>query len=429
MGVGNEDNESDHEETTTAKRKRTYTKNNKWAEKLTRKVELGWIREGKQIRKRKGWGTRTLGVSKESKKADMLQYAKDIFFPNGKSRFGRCEAFSCDILDYQEEAVLDEDITIGDLYKVRRMGVLQFYLCTNRLVDSVAESSDANIDLQLRDTHEDDLQTIVIQSADLKELDAHVISDTSEVMIGPFLGEPMASQLDDSLIHQPILQFEVDELAIPSVTPTALSTATFNTPDTAYTGDQASDSTALYALECVITIKFHRVHLLEEMISQFKDAALLKHHLKYTYIDEKGADADGVSRGVYAAFWTEFMDHTAEGEDVRVPTLSPRWCPHPFLNFGYGITSDDLGGATSLKIFVLRGRSQSPLTLKEMEDEVVHQIKEEEKLEPTPIEKEDAEEHPHSKHEVEEDITKFLSTGVPLKTKDESQSQAYRMTV
>ena len=74
-----------------------------------------------------------------------------------------------------------------------------------------------------------------------------------------------------------------------------------------------------------VTIKLHKVNLLEEMISQFKDPALLKHSLKYTYINEKGADTDGVSRDVYTAFWTEFMDHTAEGEDLRVPSLSSKW--------------------------------------------------------------------------------------------------------
>lgn len=41
-----------------------------------RKVELGWIHKGKQVRKRKVGGTRTLDVPKESKKADILQYAK-----------------------------------------------------------------------------------------------------------------------------------------------------------------------------------------------------------------------------------------------------------------------------------------------------------------------------------------------------------------
>ena len=40
---------------------------------------------------------------------------------------------------------------------------------------------------------------------------------------------------------------------------------------------------------------------------------------------EKGADVAGVSRDVYAAFWTELMDHTAEGEDLRVPSPCPKW--------------------------------------------------------------------------------------------------------
>ncbi len=41
--------------------------------------------------------------------------------------------------------------------------------------------------------------------------------DTSEVIFGPILGEPLASQLDDTLMHQPELQFEDFELIITSV--------------------------------------------------------------------------------------------------------------------------------------------------------------------------------------------------------------------
>lgn len=72
---------------------------------------------------------------KNKKKADILQHAKDLFFPNGKSKLGRFETFSHNILDYQEEAVFDEDITVGELYTVLRMGVLRFYLCTKSLTD------------------------------------------------------------------------------------------------------------------------------------------------------------------------------------------------------------------------------------------------------------------------------------------------------
>jgi len=72
-------------------------------------------------------------------------------------------------------------------------------------------------------------------------------------------------------------------------------------------------------------VKLHRANLLEEMICQFKDEAILSYPLKYSFVNEKGADADGVARDVYAAFWTEFSDCAAEGAEMRVPALSPKW--------------------------------------------------------------------------------------------------------
>ncbi|XP_061663226.1 uncharacterized protein LOC133493633 isoform X8 [Syngnathoides biaculeatus] len=59
----------------------------------------------------------------------------------------------------------------------------------------------------------------------------------------------------------------------------------------------------------------------------------------------------------------------------------------------------------------------------EMEDEEVQHIKEEE--EPISIKKEDEKERLHIKQE-EEDITKFPSTCVPLKSEDEGQSEESR---
>lgn len=73
----------------------------------------------------------------------------------------------------------------------------------------------------MRNTNEGDEQlteTLVIVSTDGKEVDDELLSDTSEVMIGPYLGEPLASQLDDTLIYQPSLLFEEDELIITSIT-------------------------------------------------------------------------------------------------------------------------------------------------------------------------------------------------------------------
>lgn len=85
MGINENEKKPDHEETFGSKRKREYAQNNRWAEKKTRKIELGWIHEGKQVRKRRGGGTRTFDVSKDAKKSEILQHAKDLFFPSGKN--------------------------------------------------------------------------------------------------------------------------------------------------------------------------------------------------------------------------------------------------------------------------------------------------------------------------------------------------------
>ena len=55
-----------------------------------------------------------------------------------------------------------------------------------------------------------------------------------------------------------------------------------------------------------LNIKLHRVNLVEEMICQFKDELILNYPLKYSFINEKGTDADGVARDVYAAFGLNF---------------------------------------------------------------------------------------------------------------------------
>ncbi|KAL2088710.1 hypothetical protein ACEWY4_015609 [Coilia grayii] len=350
MGISGNDDDTNNQETSTGRLKQHYGKHNKWAEKKTRKVELGWIHEGKQVRKRKGGGTRTLDVPKESKKADILQYAKDIFFPNGKNKLGNFEAFSHDIVDYQEETIFDDAITVGELYSVLRMGVLRFYLYTKVPEDKddeecVRGESNVSKDLLQNNMHEEDKQPP-------QTVDTEAFLDTSEVTLGPYRGEPMADQLDDTLLYEPDLQVNEDITIISVLFPRTSSALI--TPDTAGVSNTFSmsppTSTGNIPLESAtmndvavtstdsplvhITVKLHRVNLLEEMIAQFKGPVLLKHPLRYTYIDERGADHNGVSRDVYAAFWTQLLDHTAEGEDLRVPSLCPKWQEEEWKSIG-----------------------------------------------------------------------------------------------
>lgn len=72
MAIGGSDDETNNPGTSTAKWKRGNWKYNKWAEKATRKVEVGWIHEGKQVRTHKGGGTRALDVPKQLNKISCL---------------------------------------------------------------------------------------------------------------------------------------------------------------------------------------------------------------------------------------------------------------------------------------------------------------------------------------------------------------------
>lgn len=116
------------------------------------------------------------------------------------------------------------------------------------------------------------------------------------------------------------LQFE-DDLSIASVIlPINSATITLDTASTIESSSMLPQTNTTYiwsdlAFTCdapssstTITIRLHRVNLLEEMIGQFKDEILLKHNLRYTYIDESGADTDSISRDVMLpsgqSYWT-----------------------------------------------------------------------------------------------------------------------------
>ncbi|XP_030277557.1 uncharacterized protein LOC115584345 isoform X3 [Sparus aurata] len=211
-----QDEESEQEPWPAKSAKKPSRDRSKNAVKSSRKIELGWIHEGKQMRKRSGGGTRVLEVSKNSTKTDILSHAKELFFPGGESTKGKWEDFLHDIYDFKESR-LDESSTVGELYTVSKFGILRFYLNTTCLVDS----SDAEVDRkrdkcgvtiveQQRQTNSDEHQE---KPARLNESqrkqsgtaeDSNVVDltsefDNSEVIIGGLVGASSASQLDDTV--------------------------------------------------------------------------------------------------------------------------------------------------------------------------------------------------------------------------------------
>ncbi|XP_053303389.1 uncharacterized protein LOC128462122 [Pleuronectes platessa] len=126
----NKDRHQDSEE----EHSNMHLRNNRRASKMTRKIEIGWINDKRQVRKRNGGGTRLLDISKTATKKDILSHAKGLFFPNEKSIHGIWEEFSHDIVDFQE-ANLEDSISVRELYEAQKFGVLRFYLFTEHLTN------------------------------------------------------------------------------------------------------------------------------------------------------------------------------------------------------------------------------------------------------------------------------------------------------
>ena len=69
------------------------------ARKKTRRIEVGWIHDKKQVRRRAGGGIRKLDVDRNYKKSDIINEALGLFFPEVKSQHGYVKEFmTCWIL-------------------------------------------------------------------------------------------------------------------------------------------------------------------------------------------------------------------------------------------------------------------------------------------------------------------------------------------
>ena len=72
-------------------------------------------------------------MTKTATKFDILCEAKDLFFPKGKSTFGHIDKFEADLaMNVQGTNLLQENITIGELYEKTKHRYIRFYLLTNR---------------------------------------------------------------------------------------------------------------------------------------------------------------------------------------------------------------------------------------------------------------------------------------------------------
>lgn len=259
---------------------------NKNACKDTRRLELGWIHNGKQVRTKCGGGTRKLNVPKTAVYDDLIKLGKELFSPRGQSKKGPEISFSFKIYDFQE-CERPRDITVGGLYESVKLGVLRFYLVILDLEESEASSDD----LQTSDTPSE-------QNDDCYITGETYLSSDDEIQFGPV--EDPDYNSDDTL------SIDVPQEEIPSQ---SRDEAHLLTP-------QDSGPKVL---------RLHRVNIIHDMVEQFKDASVVEARLSVIFVDECGIDASGVARDAYSGFWEDFFLNCAEGEIEYVPALQPEY--------------------------------------------------------------------------------------------------------
>lgn len=118
---------------------RKKLKGNKNAQKTKRKIELSCFHlEGsvyKQVRGNKGGGPKSFEMDKSKKMGQILQLAKNLYFPNGQNKLrGNVNDYSIMLTDTYFQNI-DLESTIESYYDRLKMRQLKFNFCTN-LIES-----------------------------------------------------------------------------------------------------------------------------------------------------------------------------------------------------------------------------------------------------------------------------------------------------
>lgn len=281
---------------------------NKNAEKDRRRIELGWIHKcgskSVQIRSKKGGGTRKLTLSKDATKKDLLDMGKMLFFPNGHSSKGSQNDYEFDVWDYQDRS-MDENSTVGQMYKDTNMSILRFYLAS-------IENEDDGASPQLSG----DMDTDSLPELNISSIQPTSPKNSEETPFNDILSE--AIQIAGIENDQ---EYGLDDL------PDLLDTHAENLNHSFGLVDNHANTTNDDTVNFQSTehlLKLHRGQVLREMIEAFvTESYTLNSVIKPQMIMPNGEmevaeDAGGVTRDVLTEFWTSFYTECTLG-NVGLP--------------------------------------------------------------------------------------------------------------
>ena len=106
---------------------------------VKRAVEVGWLHKQtfdgayRIVKAKDGGGIRKLCLPQQTIAGSILLHAKNFFFPQGTSKFGLLEEFSCCLCNFNEQAMNEKEMssTIAELYHLHKLSRLRFFIRTS----------------------------------------------------------------------------------------------------------------------------------------------------------------------------------------------------------------------------------------------------------------------------------------------------------
>ncbi|XP_021367845.1 uncharacterized protein LOC110459754 isoform X2 [Mizuhopecten yessoensis] len=308
---------------------------NKNAKKTSRKIELGWLHTYgacgtlKQVRSPNGGGTRTVDIDVNATISELLTTAKGLFFPNGKSKKGNEKDFDFYVANQTHERQ-ESDFTVKQIFESTKLKILRFYLVTSPAATaSTDNSADKKTQPQSKgnpfhclpdaDTLEE--FTNSSESGDVEDL--YSMRSFTDDDIPSELLEGSNETLFDPLLFEPLEQQEEEELSnVPQALQPYIQQGQPNSPPASQEHAHSSHIQEQQQTTDPSIITLHRTMIQEELIQHFKNPSVINAKLSFSFVNERGQDADGVSRDAYSGFWTSFLLRNTDGETYRVPVLT-----------------------------------------------------------------------------------------------------------
>ncbi|XP_056283226.1 uncharacterized protein LOC130201972 [Pseudoliparis swirei] len=310
----------------TSEGERSHPSQKRNALKTMRKIEIGWMHYDdekevfKQVRARRGGGTRKVDVSKDAQKRDLIQEAIGLFFPDNINSLGSLTDFELDLKDYQE-VMVDNVITVGQLYIDTKLPLLRFYLTTQKKIMDSPHSHSAglapSLERQVSSQNPSSPSSLSVAtappSATFETVNPEVI----------FLGStPSDDNYDFALYSTQGGSEDAFESSNVVFVGDFSENEQQNLDDTLPVSPQTISSSERVKRILVV----HRGQVLRELIAHFCDDGLQDVDIKIQLVLpdgtlEMGYDDGGVVRDCLSEFWSEFYDQCATGNALKVPFL------------------------------------------------------------------------------------------------------------